>query len=177
MTTNGQSLERVDGSPRSELITRLAETIKDAERWTRRNALLSARATLASALLAGHRDDLLQLDSSAPAEEALTFARLQQEQAAWSRVNFGEQPGWQPLIGAVEEIGELAHAYLKAAQNIRGSDDEHRAAAADAVGDAIIYLAGFCSACGIDLERSVRETWAAVQQRDWRRSPENGVSK
>lgn len=37
---------------------------------------------------------------------------LQSEVGQWARENFGSQPPSYPLVGATEEIGELAEAYL-----------------------------------------------------------------
>lgn len=74
---------------------------------------------------------------------------IEQEVGEWAEANFGaEQPDWYPLVGAVEEIGEIAscyavtkdgrmaallelialvgdlsHSILKDAQGIRGDED------------------------------------------------------
>ena len=101
--------------------------------------------------------------------------QLQDEQRPWVKHNFGERPAWQPLLGAVEEIGELAHAHLKHAQNIRVSET-HIENAKDAVADTVIYLADYCSAMGFDLETLVVETWDKVKQRDWKKYPSTGVA-
>ena len=90
----------------------------------------------------------------------ITLAQLQREQARWASDNFGRQHPYQPLLGAMEELGELAHAHLKAEQGIRGTLAEHRAAKVDAVGDIIIYLSNYCTLNGIDLESAVEQTWA-----------------
>jgi hypothetical protein len=67
--------------------------------------------------------------------------------------NFGDRPAWQTLLGVVEEVGELSHAHLKAAQGIRGTREQHHVAKIDAVADIVIFLADYCTAEGIDLER------------------------
>jgi len=102
---------------------------------------------------------------------ALSLARLQAEVDAWAQRNFGVRPAWQPLVGIMEELGELAHAHLKAAQGIR-RDEDHDAGARDAVGDIVIYVADYCNAAGYNLEEIVNETWAKVRQRDWREETE-----
>ena len=79
--------------------------------------------------------------------------------------------GHRPLLGVCEEAGELCHAHLKAEQGIRGTQDEHLEAKKDAIGDIVIYLADYCSQQGIDLERSIENTWAKVKQRDWKQNP------
>lgn len=42
---------------------------------------------------------------------------LQTEVAAWANSNFGNQPPSYPLVGAIEELGELSEAYLNLYQN------------------------------------------------------------
>lgn len=100
--------------------------------------------------------------------------RLQIEQRAWTEKNFGERPAWHPLLGLVEEIGELAHAYLKREQGIRGTRAEHNEAIRDAIGDIVIYLCDFCSREHIDLQDAVTETWGRVSRRDWKTDPVSG---
>jgi len=101
--------------------------------------------------------------------------KLQEEQRPWVLHNFGNRPSWMPLLGAVEELGELAHAHLKAAQGIRLGEN-HQEAAKDAVADIVIYLADYCSAEGYDFESIVTETWEKVRLRDWKADPIRGVS-
>lgn len=102
-----------------------------------------------------------------------TLRQLQDEQRPWVQHNFGDRPSWMPLLGVMEELGELAHAHLKKAQGIRTNED-HDAQAADAVADIVIFLADYCSAVGIDLESVVRDTWAEVRKRDWKANPKKG---
>lgn len=104
-----------------------------------------------------------------------TLARLQREQVPWVQHNFPGRPAWMPLLGAQEELGELAHAHLKHAQGIRTGED-HKAAKADALADIVIYLADYATAEGIDLQAVVAETWDRVKQRDWKADPANGAA-
>lgn len=105
-----------------------------------------------------------------------TLTDLQAEQRPWVLRNFGERPTWMPLMGAVEELGELAHAHLKAAQGIRGTAAEHAEAAKDAVADVVIYLADYCSSRGWDMNEIVFSVWDQVKQRDWKADPSRGVN-
>lgn len=98
---------------------------------------------------------------------------VQEEQKTWAVKNFGHQPGWRSILGVMEEVGELAHAYLKNDQGIRISEN-HDEQMNDAVGDIVIYLADFCNNMGIDLEQIVSETWATVKKRDWTKNRING---
>lgn len=61
------------------------------------------------------------------------------------------------MMGMWEESGELAHAYLKNAQNIRGDAAFHQAAAKDAVGDIMVYLVSYCTKMGLNLTEIIVE--------------------
>lgn len=93
----------------------------------------------------------------------------------WIAHNFPQQNDnpHQPLLGLAEEVGELAHAHLKAEQGIRGFADHDTAQKAkeDAVGDIFTYLMSYCIANEIDLERAVTETLYQVWKRNWREKP------
>jgi NTP pyrophosphatase (non-canonical NTP hydrolase) len=102
-----------------------------------------------------------------------TLKQIQEEVKVWEKKNFGDRPGWQPLLGLQEEVGELAHHYLKRAQGIRISED-HNAGIADAVADIVIYLLDFCNTEGIDLEATLKATWQEVSKRDWTKNRLNG---
>ena len=106
----------------------------------------------------------------------MDLADLQMWQAEWAANNFlaGRTDGIDPLLGVVEEVGELCHAILKQRQGIRGSFEEHEANAKDAVGDIIVYLADLCTRRGWDLNDIVNEVWFQVSNRDWTKNKENG---
>ena len=99
--------------------------------------------------------------------------KLQEEQKPWVKHNFGDRPAWMPILGIMEELGELAHAFLKRAQGIRTNED-HSEDIKDAVADIVIFLSDFCSSEGIDFESVVQETWDKVKQRDWKNDSANG---
>jgi len=75
----------------------------------------------------------------------LTVHDFQTQQIAWARKNFGKAYDYQPLLGMIEELGELAHALLKGLQGIRGTAAEHEEAGKDAVADVLVYLTQYCS--------------------------------
>lgn len=104
----------------------------------------------------------------------LTLRQLQFEVALWVNHNFPEQTGEQALLGVGEEVGELNHAHLKRIQGIRGDAAKHHAEAQDAVGDIVIFLAGYCKHEGYDFQDAVRDAWARAKARDWRADPERG---
>jgi len=76
---------------------------------------------------------------------------LQNEQAVWSEKNFGEQPPTAPLLGLIEEVGELAHAVLKRNQGIR-TGENHIEQMKDAIGDIVIYAADYATRQGFQLD-------------------------
>lgn len=102
---------------------------------------------------------------------------LQEEMVIWQHYNFGEHDYNDPFMGAVEEMGELSHSLLKMKQGIRGTKEEHMAAASDAVGDTIVFLADMCNQLGIDLHAALEKAWTEVRQRDFKKFPGNGVDK
>ncbi|MDX1495012.1 MAG: hypothetical protein R3253_13170 [Longimicrobiales bacterium] len=104
----------------------------------------------------------------------MNLRELQERMRPWVEHNFPDQESWQPLLGAVEELGELAHAHLKASQGIRTAED-HEAGKRDAVADVIIYLTNYCIAEGIDIGGALREVWQEVERRDWRSDPEGAA--
>ena len=109
--------------------------------------------------------------------QPLTFRQLQEEQAPWVAHNFPGREAYYPLLGAIEELGELAHAHLKNIQGIRGTPEEHHAAKIDAVADTVTFLADYCTASGIDFQEAMETTWAKVKTRDWKNDPANGTAK
>jgi NTP pyrophosphatase (non-canonical NTP hydrolase) len=106
----------------------------------------------------------------------IDLEKLQKEVGDWSLKNFGDQSSSNPLLGAVEEVGELCHAHLKSQQGIRGYDDPAKGIAnkKDALGDILIYLMDYCSREGISLQEALIETASEVLQRDWVGSPTTG---
>jgi NTP pyrophosphatase (non-canonical NTP hydrolase) len=116
----------------------------------------------------------IESKEEAPREET-TLVILQREHREWSDRNFGHQPRYHSLLGVVEELGELAHAHLKAEQGIRAGAELYKVKAKDAIGDIVIFLAGYCSANGFDLEDAVRETWEDAKERAWKANPDNGA--
>lgn len=106
----------------------------------------------------------------------MDFDELQERSHNWRSYNFPGSSAEDQLIGALEELGELAHANLKGRQRIRNGQaiggllDAEK----DAVGDVIIYLAGYCSARGFSMQDCVERTWAEVEERDWVKNPTDG---
>ena len=99
---------------------------------------------------------------------------LQIQHEKWLAHNFPHQQEHDALLGLIEEVGELAHAHLKAQQGIRGTLDELQAEARDAIGDIVIYLASYCNTNHYNLSGCVREAWEEVQKRDWKANPHDG---
>jgi NTP pyrophosphatase (non-canonical NTP hydrolase) len=103
--------------------------------------------------------------------------KLQKEIGDWSWENFGSTYlpyDLAPLLGAVEELGELCRALLKAAQGIRGEYHKHMDDVRDSLGDLVIYLMDFCERNRLDLWECVMQAWSEVRERDWRKYPKDG---
>jgi len=100
---------------------------------------------------------------------------LQREHKEWVEHNFPRNEPYMPLLGIMEEVGELSHAHLKFDQEIRGyTRSRWEAEAEDAIGDIIIYLASYCNANFLNLEECLDRTWDRVKQRDWIADPQKG---
>jgi NTP pyrophosphatase (non-canonical NTP hydrolase) len=99
----------------------------------------------------------------------MDLTELQFQHKAWLAKNFPNQKLHEPLLGLMEEVGELAHAHLKHDQEIRGLAEIKQAyeKKEDAIGDIVIYLASYCNTNSFDLDRCVRDTWEKVRNRDW----------
>ena len=74
-----------------------------------------------------------------------TLSEIQAELKVWTIYNFGKQESIIPIMGMIEELGELTHAHLKELQGIRKSD--FLADKKDAIADIIIYLLNYFN-CG-----------------------------
>jgi NTP pyrophosphatase (non-canonical NTP hydrolase) len=96
---------------------------------------------------------------------------------AWLQHNFPKQAAGENrhhgILGAMEELGELSHAFLKLEQGIRGATNDD---VADAVADVIIFLLSFCCSMNIDFRDAIQKAGAEVYARDWIKYPMNGVS-
>lgn len=126
----------------------------------------------------------------------MTIRQLQRENALWAKNNFQDSCNvpHRPLLGLVEEIGELgdeinglgnamvtelaravgriAHSRLKREQSIRIGED-HIKAAQDAIADIMIFLVHYCETEGWDCDDIVTKVWAEVKCRDWTKDKVN----
>lgn len=104
----------------------------------------------------------------------ISLDTLQDQHQVWSKYNWGGQRSWAPLMGMVEELGELAHSHLKRHQGIRYHEDLDRKGQ-DAVGDILIYAAHYCNTQEWSMQQLLDETWMEVRERDWIQNPDTGV--
>jgi len=101
--------------------------------------------------------------------------QIQREIKEWADRNFPGFESWKPILGLTEELGELAHAYLKKHQKIRLTEN-HDEKMRDAVGDIGIFLLNFCNAMGYNFDEILAKTWTEVKERDWiKHRSENGL--
>ena len=103
----------------------------------------------------------------------MTLETLQALVREWTDHNFPYATSTEPLVGMMEELGEVSHAWLKLKQGIR-TDQNHDLALKDGIGDMLIYMAHFCSLQGITLEECFQLAWDTVSKRDWIERPESG---
>ena len=102
-----------------------------------------------------------------------TLEHLQNEQYEWSKKKFGPQDSVLPLLGVVEEIGELCHAVLKRRQGIHTG--EYLVEEQDAIGDIVIFLMDYCNRRGFNLMHIVRHTWDQVSSRQFAVQRDDGT--
>lgn len=95
-------------------------------------------------------------------------------------------------IGVIEEVGELRAAFidamevrssqiarsiLKTNHGIRGTPEEHAAKMADAIGDIMIFAAGFAAKSRGRLRGMINGSLSVTQRRDWQKNPKNGETE
>lgn len=78
-----------------------------------------------------------------------------------------------PLLGMMEELGELCRSVLKSKQKIRIGED-HLAKEKDAIGDLMIFLLDYCNRRGFSASEILKITWEEVSKRDWVNDPVEG---
>lgn len=102
---------------------------------------------------------------------------MQFEHRNWVDRNFGmNRDQDDPLLGLIEELGELSHSHLKLKQGIRVEED-HETKGKDAVGDIFLYLMDYCNLKEWDLESIIIDTLKEVHKRDWLQNKKDGVSQ
>lgn len=99
----------------------------------------------------------------------MNYRELQEQQRAWLNTNFPNQPRELPLLGVIEEVGEIARCVLKKAQEEmhgpepRYKDRDWDAELADAIGDTLIYISSACCTMGHELEAVINDTREALK--------------
>lgn len=113
-----------------------------------------------------------------PRMQLQSLTEIQRDSDTWRQKNFPAEhrtPELQ-LLGVMEELGELSHAYLKWKQGIRKGTGNFvsRGLMEDAVGDILIFLCGFCSEANLSMDYCLNSAWFEVQKRDWIKNKETG---
>ena len=100
--------------------------------------------------------------------ETLNIGDISAEVAEWTTEKFGEHtPSYLSLIKAVEELGELAGAYIRRIESRDGRDYATQAEINDGVADVVITLMVFCAREGIDFNSTLLDTWQKVRPRNF----------
>jgi NTP pyrophosphatase (non-canonical NTP hydrolase) len=122
-----------------------------------------------------------------------SLGTLERDIHDWEQRNFPDTPAYRRVLGATEELGELAdsfltliaalgrigvlsHGLLKMEQKIRGDSELHKKEMQDAIGDVVIYLINLCAHFGWSFEEIVFKTWEQVKKRNWVANPEEGTT-
>lgn len=82
--------------------------------------------------------------------------QVQQDHDKWSRYNFPDAQPWEPLLGIVEEAGELAAA-------LRIHELHKVDHVTDAVGDLVLFMADYCTKNNLSLS----DCWRWCADRHW----------
>ena len=85
-----------------------------------------------------------------------TLNEIQSELKVWTEYNFGKQTPEIPILGMIEELGELSHAILKEKQGIRQSD--FLADKKDAIADLTIYALNYLNAINCIYKDSITKS-------------------
>lgn len=103
----------------------------------------------------------------------------QNELNEWHKKNFDVLNTHEQLIGMTEEVGEIAHYYLKGQQGIRGVTREVMIAKmVDGWCDTVIFGIQMMTSLNVDAEKALEMVIEQVLQRDWRKDKEgNTVSQ
>lgn len=90
----------------------------------------------------------------------IDLRRYQKAVNKWAKKTYPQNDvkTWRPLVGLVEELGELAHAFLKLDQGVHRNTTTTEAVS-DAVGDLMVFLLEFCENNNIDIEEAFLEVW------------------
>lgn len=123
--------------------------------------------------LQNHNTELVLLNRQLKESDVLSV--IQKEHDEWRKRNFGDKSNANTnFMGMVEELGELAHARLKGFQGIRGTRLENLDKERNAIGDIIVFMMGYCTDMGWNLNDIIVETWLEVKKRNWKSDPVNG---
>lgn len=106
---------------------------------------------------------------------SVDMSRIQVELFRWQQDNFSGNTSERMVLGMTEELGELAHAFLKHAQKIRGMEDREKFlnAAGDAFADLMVYGIQLMTYLRMDAGTLLKYTARNVMNRDWKSNPKD----
>jgi hypothetical protein len=85
-----------------------------------------------------------------------TLKTMQEEQRTWVNHNFPGRGDYYPLLGVVEELGELVTSEIS----------EDNPGIFDAIADITIFMADYCTAQGYDIDEIYTDAPEQVARRD-----------
>lgn len=106
--------------------------------------------------------------------EPLSLIELQEQVIKWTKHNFGGHGPVFPLMMAVTEMGELAHAQGRLAASV-GDAIAERIKAQEAVARVTIQLADYCARMGFGYQGTLENVWGRMRQHDYKLNPGTGV--
>lgn len=71
------------------------------------------------------------------------------------------------MVGAAEELGEVARCVLKRSQEIRATEHVWTSRAEEEIGDVCVFLMQLCALLGLDFEACIERAAQKVLGRDW----------
>jgi NTP pyrophosphatase (non-canonical NTP hydrolase) len=99
---------------------------------------------------------------------SLDLSDLQTDLHEWQRERFPDSGAEESLMGALEELGELAHATLKGKQGLEGERfSTGPEAEKDAIGDCVVFLMQYASSRGYDIEECIEAAAGEALAREY----------
>lgn len=107
-------------------------------------------------------------DGLEPKGIVVTFQALQEDRELWASERWPQEARDDQaaaMANVMEEVGELARVHRLHVDHPELDVEALKAERIDGVGDVVIAMARYATACELDLERCVLDTWLALRSR------------